>query len=206
MPFGQINMLEQFVNYYESKQRFVVFDVETVGNFNNPIIVEIGGIEAGIEFSENPKTFQKILQFTPDSWHPFWRQLKIHNIPTEQIENGENREKVLKDFLHFTENSILICHTNFDINAIKINVKKIPSLKYAEKLTLWDNFIDSCALAKEICPHLSSFSLKNLSNYFQIKNPNAHRALSDALTTKKIIAKLLKVYYSQKLKYLKIKK
>ncbi|NUM34642.1 MAG: 3'-5' exonuclease [Candidatus Brocadiae bacterium] len=189
-------MLESFIDLYEKKQRFVVFDVETVGNFGNPIIVEIGAVEAGKNFKENFQTFQKVLRFQPSSWDAYQRELKIHQIPTKEIESGEDRSTVLQEFFQFIEGSVLICHTNFDIRAMQKNIQQHHALSSYLGWNIWKEFIDSCKLSKLLCPCLPGYSLSKLADYFNIKNPQAHRALADAITTKKIISKLLQQYYN----------
>ncbi len=184
-------MLMRFWERYQKKQRFVVFDVETVGGHPGPTIVEIGAIEAGLTFSKEYRTFQKVLQFRPTSWHPYRFELKIHKIPPKEIENGEDRKLVLQQFLEFIQGSTLICHTSFDINAMSKNLQMFPELHYALDWPVWKEFIDSCKLARYICPSLESFSLSYLAEYFQVKNPQAHRALADAYTTKRVIGKLI---------------
>ncbi len=190
-------MLESFIRLYEQNHRFVVFDVETVGSFNDPIIVEIGAVEAGKSFQKNFQTFQKVLRFQPLSWKPYQRELRIHQIPTQEIENGEDRVSVFQNFFQFIEGSILICHTGFDIRAMQKNIEKDCLLKSYIEWTIWKDFIDSCKLSKTVCPYLPGYSLSGLAEFFNIVNPQAHRALADAMTTKKIIAKLLQVFYKK---------
>lgn len=187
------DMLEQFYELYQKGQRFIVFDVETVGHSPN-IIVEIGAIEAGLNFGTEYRTFQKILQYCPSSWESYQRELAIHKIPTQEIENGEDRASVLKEFCIFIQDSVLISHTNFDIHSMKQNLALFP--EFAEILTwpIWSNALDSCKLSKYVYPDLDSYSLSYLAEYFQVQNPQAHRALADAYTTKRILAKLLQQY------------
>ena len=187
--------VEQFVRRYENGQRFVVFDVETVGASEGLMVVEIGAVEAGQKFGARFASFQKILRFRPLSWKKYWRELQIHGIPSHEIENGEERTVVLQDFLAFTEGAALICHTNYDIHAMLRNLRQHQELAYALELPVWQDYTDSCKLARKICPELPSFSLTNLSRHFGIANPQAHRALADAWTTKKLIGKLLQRYY-----------
>lgn len=191
-------MLSKFLKLYQSGQRFVVFDVETVGHSPN-IIVEIGAIEAGLQFSNNFRTFQKILQFRPPSWSPYKFELAIHKIPTQEIEEGEDRATVLKEFLQFIEGSTLISHTKFDIRAMLHNLQLIPEFSEMMQWAIWKEALDSCKLARHICPSLKKYSLPFLAEHFQIENPQAHRALADAYTTKRVLAKLLQEYQSKKI-------
>lgn len=186
--------VERFIRLYEAKQRFVIFDVETVGPWNNPVIVEIGAVEAGINYARAYQTFQKILRFRPNSWEPYRRELNIHLIPPQEIENGEDRTSVLREFLKFVEGAILICHTCFDVQTLQ---KNLPEKDFPDALasSMFEEFIDSCQLAKDINPQLPSYALASLAEYFHIENPQAHRALADALTTKRVVACLVKEHY-----------
>lgn len=181
----------RFVRLYERGQRFVVFDVETAGSH----IVEIGAVEAGKDYADNYRHFQKILRFRPDSWKPYWRELQIHQIPPEEIENGEDRLTVFREFLEFAQGATLICHTSFDIQASLTDLRRHPELQPFLASPMWVEYVDSCRLAREICPQLGSFSLKNLARYYRIDNPQAHRAFADAWTTKKLVARLLLCHY-----------
>ncbi len=184
-------MVGRLIQRYHNNERFVVFDVETVGASNNSIIVEIGAVEAGKNYGKEFRSFQKILRYCPDSWDKYSLELSIHKIPPRKIEQGEDRCDVLRDFLDFVDESTLICHTNFDIRATRGNLSHFSQLQYAKELPLWDEFIDSFRIARKICPNLPSYSLANLANHFSIQNPQAHRALADAMTTKKIVGKLI---------------
>ncbi len=186
--------IEYFLKLYEQGQRFVVFDVETVGHGNATTIVEIGAIEAGVAFGKVYQTFNKILQFRPHSWSPFHFELQIHKIPPHVIENGEDRKNVLQEFLNFIQDAVLICHTSFDIRAMRTNLTQIAELAYALEWPHWHTYIDSCRLARLMMPSLGKYSLSNLAKHFGIQNPESHRGLGDAYTTKRVLAKLLQQY------------
>lgn len=189
-------MLQRFITLYENAARFVVFDVETVGCLPANTIVEIGAVEAGRNYTKQYRTFQKILQFRPPSWAPYYRELNIHRIPPAEIENGEDRQLVLQQFIAFIDGATLVCHTNFDILSMLANIEPHESLRSALQLPAWHQFVDSCRLARRMYPGLKSASLPNLASHFQIPNPQAHRALADALTTKYVLGKLLNHYYA----------
>jgi DNA polymerase III epsilon subunit-like protein len=189
-------MLQRFLTLYESSAKFVVFDVETVGCLPGNVIVEIGAVEAGRNYVKEYRTFQKILQFRPPSWAPYQRELNIHHIPPAEIENGEARSQVLKEFLDFIAGATLVCHTNFDILSMNANLQQYEELRPALQLPVWKEYVDSCRLARKMHPGLKSASLPNLASHFAVQNPQAHRALADAITTKQVMAKLLYNYYA----------
>ena len=190
-----MTMLDRFIRCYEQGGRFVVFDVETVGNLSGPTIVEIGAVEAGRNYLHQFQTFQKVLQFRPPSWEPYRFELGIHHIPPIEIENGEDRQQVFRDFLQFIAGATIISHTKFDIRALQHNIAPYQGLPDLLSQPIREIFVDSLVLAKKICPELPSCSLANLALHFEIKNNQPHRALADALTTKRVVGKLLGRYY-----------
>jgi DNA polymerase-3 subunit epsilon len=186
--------LERFAELYESGARFVVFDVETVGASDGQFVVEIGAVEAGRSVAKEPRSFQKILQFKPASWRPYWAALKVHGIPTAEIERGAPRTQTLAAFLEFVQGATLICHTAFDIRAMRLELDREHALAAHRTSPLWDDYLDSCSIARRAWPELKSHKLGALSEHLQIQNPAAHRALADAMTTKKMLARALGVY------------
>jgi len=192
--------IDRFLEAYKSGNRFVVFDVETMQGkgTDNQHIVEIGAVEAGKDFSKNPKTFQRLLHFNTDDWRQYWYCFKIHKISKKKLLSGNDRETTTREFLEFIKGATLITHTNVDIRAVRREISRHEFLKeewYENEI--WDNYFDSHKLAKYILPGLkelgSGYSVSKLTEYFKLTNENAHRALEDSVVTKKIVAKLIGV-------------
>lgn len=197
--FGKEFLVADFVRAYNEDTRFVVFDVETMQGkgSENQHIVEIGAIDAGKTLAENPQKFQRILFFETDNWKQYQWSFRIHKISKEEILNGEDREKAVREFIEFINpdtNTALISHTKVDITAIKRELGRHESLKEWEVHPVWDRFYDSRKLAQILFPEIKEnggYGVANLAKYFNIINPNAHRALADSITTKKIMVHLL---------------
>ena len=65
------------------------------------------------------------------------------------------------------------------------------------------HFIDTLRMAQLVLPFLDYHSMKSLSSYFNIINPNAHRAFEDADTLRKIY-QVLETLFHQKFNASKI--
>jgi len=186
-----IALRERFLSLYAEGERFVVFDVETVGH-SPTIIVEIGAVEAGRDYGgRRAATFQRILRYRPRSWRPFHHALRVHKIPTREIENGEPPDDVLVEFLDWVGDATLICHTSYDIRALKQNLARFDHLATLADNPRYDEFVDSALLARALAPSLKSYKLSALAKHCQVINTNAHRGLADAITTKRVLGRLM---------------
>ena len=154
--------LEQFIRLYENGQRFVVFDVETVDRPTLSWWSKSGPWKQAGNLPRILPTFKKVLRFRPSSWQKYWRELGIHGIPPHEIENGEDRTSVLKEFLAFIDGARLICHTNYDIHAMKAQFTSASGISLRLESPVWSDYTDSCKLARKICPELPSFFIGQL--------------------------------------------
>jgi DNA polymerase III epsilon subunit-like protein len=195
--------VDSFLEAYQRGDRFIVFDTEFLQGkgSENQHVWEIGGVEAGKDFTESPKTFQELLYFNTDNWRQYWYCLKVCRISKEEMLSGENREETIKKFLEFckgtdeSRKTTLITHTKVDIRAIRREILRHESLiEEWHENDLWDNYFDSHKLAKCILPEKTGYSISKLTEHFDLTNENAHRALEDAIVTKKIVAKMIGVH------------
>ena len=75
---------------------------------------------------------------------------------------------------------------------------KIPHMGWNNiKFNREIHFVDTLRMAQLVLPFLDYHSMKSLSSYFNIINPNAHRAYEDADTLRKIY-EVLKTLFHQK--------
>jgi DNA polymerase III subunit alpha, Gram-positive type len=126
----------------------------------------------------------------------------ITNIHPDQLEDKSNITEMMptiESFINYSFNttkkdinSYLIAHNcdSFDKLFIK-NAIKTYEKNTDNKIncTNW-YYIDTLLLAKKLYPNLFSYSLKNLSNIFKIKEGD-HRALNDTSCLQKIYHKML---------------
>ncbi|MDK2951985.1 MAG: polymerase subunit alpha, Gram-positive type [Kosmotogales bacterium] len=184
-----VNDSEPIYKYFtDEKMRmdeavYTVFDLETTGfeSIDNEII-EVGAVKMqGERIMETFSAFVKPKQEIPQ------KVTEITGINYEMVKDAESDEKVLRDFLEFSKNTILVAHNaNFDYSFIK-NV--IRSKINGE----WDMpIIDTLILSRSLV-NLKSHSLDKLINYFKLGDFEHHRASEDARVTAQMFLKLQEI-------------
>jgi DNA polymerase III epsilon subunit-like protein len=208
-------MISELVALYERGQRFVVLDVETLGLIGEePYIIEIGAVEAGFAYEKQYRTFQRVLKVTEKNLAKYQEALKVNKISPAEIRKGVSRRKAFREFLQFISGAILICHTNFDLKALHWNLQ--GSQEFTAFLDQIDEMLKPLlVIGKEAIPQSRYFyfntvdlvrevlrsnscSLARLVEELGVENPQPHRALSDALTTKLVVQKLLTKYFQRR--------
>ena len=167
---------------------FVAFDLETTG-FSSRIdsIVEIGAIKVvdGQVVESKDFTFQELVR-------PYKKRISeearaVHHISDEDVKDAREMWDVTHDFLEFVGDNILVGYNSmrFDSKVLRragryshdvIKNQHFDVLKYAERFKEKLGVEDA--------------KLETVSKALGIENPNAHRALSDAITTAKVFLKL----------------
>ncbi len=148
----------------------VVFDIETTGlSALNCKITEIGAvkIKAG-EVIDRFNTFVNPEMPIPEEI------VSLTGITDDMVKNAPLVGAVLKDFLAFTGNALLIAHNaNFDVGFIRY---------YAEKsgLPFANPYLDTVALSRFLNPDLKRHKLDNLAKFYELGEFNHHRAVDDA--------------------------
>ncbi|BCN29143.1 3'-5' exonuclease [Anaeromicropila herbilytica] len=166
---------------------FVCFDIETTGLVpTKDKIIEIGALK--IKDGKIVDRFQEFIN--PDMKIPN-HITKLTGINDSMLEGTRNVSDVIKDFVNFCEDDVIIGHNiKFDYSFVKVNAKK-ENLNYNNKA------IDTLKLAREFHSDLESKSLENMCKYYKIENQNAHRAYDDAVATTKLYFKLKENFYEK---------
>ena len=166
--------------------RLIWYDLETTGlNSKTDKIIEIALVDDdGRRFESyiNPECPipPKITQLTG-----------ITNENCNQVLSIKYILPAIKTFIEDRppENIYLIAHNNhnFDEKFLREAFRTVfnEEIKY--------NFLDTLKLFKILKPNLPSYSLKNLSTYFNINIVQDHRALSDIFLLKQIYIKMLQL-------------
>lgn len=169
---------------------FVAYDLETTG-FQTSVdsMIEIGAVKVvnGNVVESAEFTFQELVK-------PFKRSIKpeitnLTGITKEDVKDAREMWEVFPDFMKFVGDNILLGFNNmkFDGQFLKragrysniiIENQNFDVMRYAEK------YKDELGIDK------NKLSLSDLSDKLEIKNPRAHRALADALTTARVYLKL----------------
>lgn len=155
---------------------YVAFDIETTGlNIEKDSIIEIGALKV-----INGKVCERFIEFLKPAQPISPLITNITGITNEMVSQARDTCVVIRDFVDFCENYILVGHNiMFDYKFTK---------KYATKygFSFEKTGIDTLKIARKVHRNLESKSLGALCEYYKITNQAAHRAYHDALATAKI--------------------
>ena len=170
---------------FEPITTFVCFDIETTGlDPEEDRIIEIGGIKV-----KDKKIVGQFREFINPGFALSPKIIDITNITDEMLKDAPSEEEVIKGFLDFAQEDILIGHNiPFDYSFIKIAASKL-------KLSFERFGIDTLVLSKKLHGTSSSRSLENMCKLYNIKNEHAHRALDDAKATAMLYVHLCNEFF-----------
>ncbi len=155
---------------------YIAFDLETTGlSVEENQIIEIGALKV-----KDGKVAERFMEFVKPDEPISYRITEITGITNEMVEGARNTEEIIRDFVAFCGNDILVGHNIlFDYQFSK---------KYANTygLSFEKKGIDTLKIARKVHKDFESKSLGALCDYYQILNRSAHRAYHDALATAKL--------------------
>ena len=106
---------------------------------------------------------------------------KITGITNEMLADAPDVASVLKEFLSFVGDSVVVGHNvSFDVNFV------YDSCLRHEMDPFKNDHIDTCRISRKCTEGAKNHKLETLVKHYGIVNDNAHRALSDALSTQKL--------------------
>ena len=162
-------------------KKFVVFDLETTGlDRINDRIIEIGAVK--IEDGVMTQTFSTLVD--PECLIPE-KIVGITHITDADVKGKPLIEEVMPDFYKFCDGATMVGQNSIQFDVPFLRAKAEPMNIYFE-----NDQLDTMLLAKKFYPGLSKYTLDFLSKTFGFVNEEAHRAVSDAVTTAKIFIKL----------------
>lgn len=157
-------------------KNYVAFDLETTGlSPETDQIIEIGALKV-----KDGKVVDRFMEFVkPDA--PITSVITgITGITNEMVANARDTEEIIRDFVVFCGDDILIGHNiMFDYKFCKIYATKYG-------LSFEKEGIDTLKIARKIHKEFESKSLGCLCEHYHILNQSAHRAYHDALATAKL--------------------
>lgn len=159
-------------------KEYVIVDIETTGfSLELCSIIEIAALK--ISSGEIVDKFHAFIKQTK-SIPPFITNLT--GITDGEVANGELIEDVLLIFLKFTGNLALVGHNiTFDYRFLNFNLQKHLNLH------LFNKYIDTLKLAKELIYDVPNYKLDTLVKYFNINDEGHHRADKDVFMTYELI-------------------
>ena len=167
-PFEQVN---------------VALDLETTGlDSNRHQILEVGAVR--FRGDEVIETYQTLVN--PGVAIPEFIQRLTHISP-QQVKRAPFFSSVASEIEEFLGADPIIGHNiQFDIGFLANNGVQLNNPSY----DTWD-------LATVFMPRSRQYSLKYLTSHFKVEHNDAHRALADAMATKNVYVKLLRLAAEQ---------
>lgn len=173
--------IKKSVPQYLLGKEFVIYDLETTGlNQTSDKIIEIGA--AKVKDGIITETFGALVD--PECLIPE-KIVALTGISDADVKGAPVIADVLPDFFKFCNGCIMVGHNSMQFDWPFLRAKAEPINIYFENEQL-----DTLIFAKKYYPDLSKFNLGFLAKFFGFVNDEAHRAVSDAVTTAKIFIKI----------------
>ncbi|MDI6732048.1 MAG: 3'-5' exonuclease [Candidatus Margulisbacteria bacterium] len=153
---------------------FVIVDIETTGL--EPALFEMTEIAA---MKVAGKELKDIYSSLIKPKYPIPVEItRLTGIDAETVKDAPAAESVLKRFVEFAKDAVLVAHNSeFDIPFIKHHLKKNLNLE------LTNQTICTVKLARRFLPQLANHKLHTVAAHFGINIQNRHRAMGDVELT-----------------------
>ena len=168
--------LEKYVKDY------VVFDLETTGvSPQSDAVIEISAIKV-----RDGKVVDEFSTLVNPMMRIPYGASRVNGITDEMVADMPVFEEVLKDFIDFIGDDILVGHNihDFDMKFIHRDCEAFF------RLFLGNDYIDTLPLARKCLPLLGHHKLTDLATYYKIPAEGAHRALNDCRMNQQVFERL----------------
>lgn len=167
-------------------ESYVVFDLETTGmNPELNRITEIGAVK--VIDNEITGTFNTLIN--PQQYISY-KITQVTHITNEMVKDKPAIDAVLPKFCDFIGELPLVAHNaSFDMGFLICSGAR-------ENIAVNNPAIDTLYLSRKYNKECERHSLAYLTDYFDIKFKNAHRAYFDALATCELYKIIQQKYYS----------
>ena len=173
---------------------YVVFDLETTGvSPYNDEVIEISAVKA-----RKGKVVEEFSQLVnPKRTIPFAAS-RVNNITDDMVSDAPFFDEVLRHFLEFVGEDVLVGHNiqSFDMKFINRDCER-----YFHQL-ITNDYVDTLILAKRCFPEWRHRRLGDLADYYGISTQGAHRALADCRMNQRVFELLGKEMNTEKKKIL----
>src|SRR5690606_35165117 len=138
-----------------SESEYVVFDIETTGlSVINHKIIEIAGVK--MKEGREIGRFQSFVQ--PHEKIPY-HITQLTNITDEMVRDAPELEPVIRDFVSFAGDAVLVAHNaRFDIGFMQANLKRLGMPELANPA------LDTLELARFLYPSMKNHRLNTLAD------------------------------------------
>ncbi len=182
---GVYNAYDPFNALIENLDNILIFDVESTGvDVLNDDVVQIAAVK--LDKDGNVKeTFVRYIKpekSVGDSFH-------VHGFSDEMLaEKGEPSKVVLKDFVEFSKECIVVGHNvSYDISIVSSNLRK----NNLEDMNI-KNVFDTLDIYRRFYPNLQNHKLEFLGEYFKINHKSTHNAIDDIEATRELLVRAIK--------------
>ncbi|MFE6073267.1 PolC-type DNA polymerase III [Paenibacillus sp. NPDC057886] len=151
---------------------YIVFDIETTGlSVTQNKIIEIAAVKV-----EDGKEIDRFATFVnPHERIPYNIQ-QLTNINDEMVKDAPELEPVIRDFVNFAGDGVLVAHNaRFDMGFIQ------ASLKLLAMPELQNPVLDTLELARLLYPKMKNHRLNTLADKYKVALESHHRAIDDTI-------------------------
>lgn len=173
---------------------FVVFDTETTGfDLKNDRILSIGALKIQHKSIEISNVFEKYIN--QSTFNPV--TVAIHGIIRNDLNPDISEEDVIKEFLSYIGNSVLVAHhITFDVGMINEALSRMGLPKLKNKVLDTMLLYRSSRINSNLIDKERSYSLDEIAENLNISVKDRHTSAGDAYITAiaflKIISRLSK--------------
>ena len=171
------------INEFE-KENIIVFDVESTGvDVTEDEIIQI----AAIKLNKNGEVVDKFEKFLKNK-KPVKDSYYVHGFSDEMLQRiGEEKEKVLKEFVEYSKDSIIVGHNvQYDINILCSELERSNLGKPKFK-----TFYDTLDIYRRFYPGNINYKLENLSKVYDTKHKPSHDAMDDIIATGELLVRAI---------------
>ncbi|EOU1912640.1 AAA family ATPase [Clostridium perfringens] len=171
------------INEFE-KENIIVFDVESTGvDVTEDEIIQI----AAIKLNKKGEVVDKFEKFLKNK-KPVKDSYYVHGFSDEMLQRiGEEKEKVLKEFVEYSKDSIIVGHNvQYDINILCSELERSNLGKPKFK-----TFYDTLDIYRRFYPGNINYKLENLSKVYDTKHKPSHDAMDDIIATGELLVRAI---------------
>lgn len=171
------------INAFE-KENIIVFDVESTGvDVTEDEIIQI----AAIKLNKKGEVVDKFEKFLKNK-KPVKDSYYVHGFSDEMLQRiGEDKEKVLKEFVEYSKGSIIVGHNvQYDINILCSELERNNLGKPKFK-----TFYDTLDIYRRFYPGNINYKLENLSKVYDTKHKPSHDAMDDIIATGELLVRAI---------------
>ena len=161
---------------------YVLYDLETTGiSCNDDEVIEISAVKV-----RNGAVIEEFSSLVNPGRPIPYAASAVNHITDEMVANAPDFREVLKSFLNFAGEDILVGHNihTFDMKFLYRDCERF----FGQTLT--NDYIDTLKLARLCIPKLSHHRLGDLAEFYGISTEGAHRALNDCRMNQQIFEKM----------------